>query len=324
MRREGRWHRWVIILLTVAVLAGLGYVDYRARRANAAREEFLLRAEPLELERDRLTIQRDRRQNEVDQAARSVATEQLLFLELDPLLMTEIFPALQERGITGVLGLGEGNLPGDPGRITREDYDRLLAAGWESCLIYDKSGDFPAWDRSMSERLSAAGLQKPKAVYFPEDSYDAALDGQILAAGFTVAVHHGESFRPLIGGEVEGELWLTGAHPWNYNGVRDQIRDVVGKHGEHCYTVRFTEGREAYTAESFLNMLNFIQPYLDSGDLRVTGFMTARDLHDPTLNGAAQTRAEWEIEKAELDERIRVVDEQLQEIYAEWNGEEDD
>ena len=56
----------------------------------------------------------------------------------------------------------------------------------------------------------------------------------------------------------------------------------------------------------------------------MTGFLTARDLHDPILNGAAQARAEWEIEKAELDERIRVVDEQLQEIYAEWNGEEDD
>lgn len=324
MRREGWWHTPLILLLAALVLFGLVFLETRARATRAERKEILLRAEPLEVERDRLTLQRDQRQAEVDKLSHALATEQLLFLELDPLLMTEIFPVLQEREISGVLGLSAGKLPGDPGQISLADYDQLLAAGWEACLIFDGSGDFAAWDRDISARLAAAGIEKPKTVYFPEDRYDAALDPQILACGYTVAVHHGESFRPLIAGEVEGQLWLTGAHPWNYDGVRDQIRNVVGKGGQHCYTLRFTEGREAYSTESFRNMLNFIQPFLDEGQLVVTGFQHARELHDPALNGADEARAQWLQEKAELDARIHELDGQIQAIYAEWNGEEDD
>ncbi len=324
MRREGWWHMPLILLVAAAVLFGLIFVELRARLTRAEREEILLQAEPLELERDRLTIHRDQRQAEVDKLSHALATEQLLFLELDPLLMTEVFPLLQERELPGVLGLSAGNLPGDPGKISREDFDRLLAAGWEACLVYDGSGDFAAWDRDMSARLASAGIEKPKTVYFPEERYDAALDSQILVGGYTVAVHHGESFRPLIAGEVEGELWLTGAHPWNYEGVRDQIRNVVGKGGQHCYTLRFTEGREAYKTDSFQNMLNFIQPFLDDGQLVVTGFLHARELHDPALNGADEARAQWLQEKAELDARIHELDGQIQAIYAQWNGEEDD
>jgi hypothetical protein len=324
MRREGWWHTPLILLVAALVLFGLIFVELRARATRAQREEILLRAEPLELERDRLTIRRDQRQAEVDRLSHALATEQLLFLELDPLLMTEAFPALQERELPGVLGLSAGNLPDDPGKISRADYDRLLAAGWEACLIYEGGDDFAAWDRDMSARLAAAGIEKPRTVYFPEDRYDAALDPQILECGYTVAVHHGESFRPLIAGEVEGELWLTGAHPWNYDGVREQIRSVVNKGGQHCYTLRFTEGREAYRADSFQNMLDFIQPFLDEGQLVVTGFQQARDLHDPALNGADEARAQWLQEKAELDARIHELDGQIQEIYAEWNGEADD
>ena len=324
MRRDGWWHTLLIVILTAAVLAGLAYLELRARETRNERDELLLRAEPLEVERDRLTSLRDRRQSEVDKETRPIATEQLLFLELNPLLMEEVFPAMQERELPGVLGLYEGNYPGDPGCISREDYDRLIQAGWESCLVYDGGEDFAAWDRDVSARLSDAGLQKPRAVYFPEDSYDATLDRQIIACGYLVAVHHGESYRPLIGGELEGELWYTGAHPWNYIGVPDQIREVVRKHGEHCYTLRFTEGREEYGTASFQTMLDFIQPYLDQGELVVTGFLYARNLHDPAQNGANEARAAWELERAELDAKIRELDEQIRVIYAEWNGEEDD
>ena len=99
---------------------------------------------------------------------------------------------------------------------------------------------------------------------------------------------------------------------------------MVGKGGQHCYTLRFTEGREAYKTDSFQNMLDFIQPFLDEGQLVVTGFQHARELHDPALNGADEARAQWLQEKAELDARIHELDGQIQAIYAEWNGEEDD
>ena len=324
MDRHGWWHTPLLIVLAAAVVIGLIYVDRNARAAKAERDEILERAAPLELERDELITRRQRGQSQLEDERFSPATEQLLFLELDPRLMSEALPAMLSREIPGVLGLYEGNYPGDPGRISREDFDRLLAAGWGLCLVYDGGDDFAAWDAAVGQRLAALGVSKPGVIYFQEGDYRADREEALIAAGYTVAVHHGENFLPLIAEDSDGALWLPGAHPWNYSGVRDQIRSVVEKGGEHCYTIRFSEGREIFEPGAFENMLNFIQPFREAGELQVTGFPLARELHDPLRNGAAAAREAWEQENAEIEGRIRALDEEIQAIYAEWNGDNDD
>ena len=324
MKRDGWWHKPLLIVLAAAVLAGLIYVDRRARVSRAERDAVLEQTAPLEMRRDALIQKRDLRAREVREQIRPPATEQLLFLELDPRLSAEVLPALRERELTGVLGLGEANMPGDPDRLSREDFDLLLDAGWELCLVYEGERDFDQWDRDMTERLAATGIPKPAALYFGEDCYDPALDARIAAGGYTLAVHHGESGLPLIAEDAGNSLWFPGAHPWNYEGVRSQIQTVVNHRGEHCFTLRFSQGREEYSASSFENMLNFIQPFLDAGELRVTGFVQARDLHDPERSGAAQLLRDWEQEQQEMDRQIRELDGQIQALYALWNGEKDD
>lgn len=322
--RNGWWRSALLVILALAVLGGLLYVDRRARVSKAQRDEILERAAPLELERDGLITRRQRGRQELEERSFCPATEQLLFLELDPRLMTEALPAMLSREIPGVLGLYEGNFPGDAGRISREDFDQLMAAGWGLCLVYDGGEDFAAWNEQIGPKLAAAGIARPTAVYFPEGAYRSDWEQALLDAGFTVAVHHGESFLPLIAGDAEEGLWRTGSHPWNYTGIREQIREVVQKRGEHCFTVRFSEGREEFEAGAFENMLVFIQPFLEAGELQVTGFPLARELHDPLRNGSAEAWAAWEQESAELEQRIRELDAQIQEIYSEWKGEDDD
>lgn len=321
MRKRGGWRIPLLLLVAAVALGTLLAVELHDRAATKKQEELMEQAAPLEKERDALVTQRDLLEREFRESTAVPATEQLIFLEMDPLIYTEVFPLMRERDIPGVLALYPGNMPGDPGCLSRDAFNELTAAGWELCLYCDGTESFLQWDREMTELLAQAGIAKPKAVYFPEDAFRIALQEDLIACGYTVAIHHGEDRQELIAGDADEELWLTGAHPWNYVGVRDEIKEVVRLGGQHCFTVRFTEGREEYSSNGFVTMLEFIDPFQQEGKLQVTGLMTARDRHDPSKNGYRAVWEEWQRQDAALKEEIRRLNEEIQRIYSQWDGE---
>lgn len=321
--RFERLKGFAVLLLAAALLVTLLVVELQDRADKQKHSDILDRAAPLERERDELILRRDRLQRDYEDRIRAPGTEELLFLELDPRLVTELAPLLQERGLTGSLGLSETEFPGGEGKITRAEFDGLIAAGWDCCLVCRES-DFAAWDRSMTEKLAAAGIEKPRTIYFPEDVFHISMEEEILRAGYAVIVHHGEDRLNSLDGELSGELWLIGAHPWNYAGVKAEIETLAKRSGAQCFTLRFSPGREEYGEESFRNMLDYLGPFLENGSLRVTGFLSARDAHDPEKNGTEAESERWEREREELNGQIRLLDDQILAIYREWNGEEHD
>ena len=324
MRYTRIW-RWVALLALCAVLAwGLLYVGLQDQTSKQERAAVLRQAEPLEKQRDELVARRDRLEREFYESSLGQGTEQLLFLELDPRLTEEVFPALQERQIPGVLGLYEGNFPGDPGTISREEVQRLLDAGWELCLVFRGGGDFAAWDADMTQRLEQAGLTKPAALYFPEGVYDPALDQEILRCGYQTVVQHNENRAATGSREVAGELWLVGAHPWNYAGVKDGLAELASGRGEQCYTVSFHQGREEYESKAFLSMLDYVEPFRQDESLVITGFVKARELHDPGQNGRKTAEEAWRKQDQELQQQIQDLNRQIQQIYEQWKGGRDD
>ncbi len=320
MEKENKWLIILaLVLLAAALLITLLGVELQDRTEKEKRSDILERAAPLEQERDALVARRDRMQRDYYDAVRAPATEQMLFLELDPLLYEEAFPAMRERELSGVLGLSPQELPGKEGKITMAQFHEMLTAGWDLCLVCQES-DFAAWDRDMTELLNREGIDKPTAVYFPENAFHVSMEEEVLQAGYTVVVHHGEDRLDVLSGELSDLLWLMGAHPWNYSGVKAEISELARRRGAHCFTVRFSPGREEYSTESFAKMLDYLDPFLKDGSLRVTGFQAARDLHDPDKNGEHAATEQWERVRAELNEQIRSLDEQIQAIYQEWSG----
>ena len=326
MWKELNLKRLFLAVLGLSLLVVLLVVEFQDRSSKRMRAQVEERAEPLERQINALIDQRDRLQREYEEATAVPATEQLLFLDLDPRVYSEAFPRMRERGVSGMLGLDGESFPGDPGQMTEEQFREILAEGWECCLICRGTEDFEAWDRDISARLREAGLEKPRAVYFEENSFDPAWSEQISRCGFTSAIHHGEGRLSLIAEEAGEELWLCGSHPWNYAGVKQEIEMLVRYRGQHCFTVRFAgpEGEvhvDDFAAESFRKMLDFVQPFLDEGSLRILGISQARELHDPARNGSTEAKAQLDAKDAELDEQIRVLREQLYRIYSEWDGE---
>ena len=324
MRERNTW-RWIALpALGILLLIGLLIVGIQDRASKRERALILEQAEPLEKQRDELIARRDRLERAFYEQHLGQATEQLLFLELDGRLTEEVFPTLQERQITGVLGLYEGNFPGDEGRIGREELQSLLQAGWELCLVYQGEAGFSDWDRAMTLRLQQEGLPKPDTLYFPERTYDPALEEEILQCGYRTVIHHGENRMSLITGNVTEGLWFVGARPWNFTGVKDNLEELARLRGEQCYTLRFTPGREEYENNAFVNMLDFVEPMRRDGSLEITGFARARELHDPEKNGANAAREAWLREDQELREQILDLNRQLQLVYEQWKGGNDD
>lgn len=326
MKKKSIW-KWILLgVLALALLIVFLVVEIQDRQLKRQREELLSRAEPLEMQVNQLIGQRDALYRQMKEDSYIPATEQLLFLELDPLLFEEAYPLMMERGIVGVLGLEEGNLPGDPGRLTRRQFDRLLADGWETCLICRDPSGFEEWDREMSLMLKNAEIEKPRAVYFAENTFRSDLSETVLACGYTVAIHHGEGGLSLISGDADESLWLSGASRWNNYTVKERIQELIRLSGQHCFTLRFPGGAELadepdteiYYTEKFIRMLDYVQPYLEEGSLRITGLTQAREQHDPEKNGVNEAIRQYELSCAELDEQTRLLRAQIRSIYMEW------
>ncbi|MBR5094613.1 MAG: hypothetical protein IK095_05920 [Oscillospiraceae bacterium] len=310
----------LLAILLAALSIALLVIERQDREMKQRLETLREEASDLEKQRDELVALRDREERDYHTATQRKATEQLLFLEPDERIYSELAPILREAGCVGNIGLSGVLLPGEPGAIGREQLDELLAEGWELCLICDSGEDFADWDRQIAQRLAQAQIEKPRAVYFAEGLYSGALEEEILACGYTVAIHHGEDGVPAIAGDAGEGPWLPGAHPWNFAGIKTQINSNIRKGGDQVFTVSFAEERELYVDYAFQSMLDYIAGPLASGELRVTGIQQGRELHDPERNGIAAATRSWEQRDAELDAQIHDLNAQIQEIYEKWDS----
>ena len=320
MRKKHKGLPIVLVVLGVVLLAALLVLAMMDKPKAQKQAEIQERAARLEQERDTLMAKRDALQQNYLKQKEHPATEQILFLELDPKLYSEAFPLMEKAGAVGTLGLSPGNFPGDADRITWDQFDELQKAGWDYCLVCGSGEDFSDWDSDMTRRLEIAGLDKPATVYFEKAAFDVSLKEEILRCGYLTAVHHGENKLSLIGREATDDLWLPGAHPWNYEGVRIDIQETVRFQGDTCFTVTFSQGSDLFAKGAFSSMLEYVSIFLSDGSMVITGFDSAREIHGPTVIGDGLDEAQWEKEKAEMDEQIRSLNEQIQAIYAEWNG----
>lgn len=319
MRSKVRWRLPLLLLLAAALGITLLVIEIQDRQNKRHLETIQTEAAALERQRDELVARRDRNERDYQARAKASATEQLLFLEADERIYTQIAPLLRQEGYLGTIGLRLELLPGDPGAIERAHLDELLAEGWELCLICDAPEGFADWDGQISRRLEELQLEKPRAVYFHDGQFSRALKETVAACGYSVAIHHGEDADPLIAGDAGEGLWLPGAHPWNFTGVRTQISSNIAKNGDQVFTVSFRDERSLYEDYAFENMLAYLKECESEGPLALTGPARARELHDPAKNGVAELTAQWEREDAALRAQIRQLNEQIQAIYDRWD-----
>ena len=345
------WKKALALILVFAILAAGGYYLHKVEHEDKqTMKDLYSEVEPLQRQREALVAERDGLELDYALQMRDVGTVQILFKELDERLFTEVYPLMRDRGIVGVLGINTKQYPGIIKEMKLDQYNRLMMDGWGSCLVFEKGMTFPYWYNMIAGWMNRDNLTMPTAIFFPEGTYNSSFDALLIEKGITTVILPAEDGRSTTITPLDGELWFTGAMPWNYTGVTTDTELLARTDGANLtFTTSFTNLWDAYEEEPFVRILNTWASMLDVDDpleeivqptptpiptdpsataqeellkplLRVSNYETARASHLEAEENNEALQAEFENRKAALDAQIDALDAQIREIYDRWGA----
>ena len=341
--------RYLLLMLALVMLA-FGY--YYVKRADAEGQvqinNLSVEVEPLQQEKDRLQKERENLNEEFSILLRDPSTVQFLFRELNKNIYTDVYPIMRDRGITGVLGISTMQYPGLMGCLSKSQYDRLLMDGWGTCLVFDLNYryNFENWFSYMTQAFQRDGYELPKAILFSDNSYDPdVMDNRLIQAGINTVIVNAEDGHSETVSEVK-KLWYTGAMPWNYTGLENDIQRLSLTDGANLvFTLTMNDMWDAFDAKSFEALLDALDPILvhesifdkddgigvattgrrsDPNDiepmLKVLNIQDAREAHRIAGESRDSLLREHVERDEELAAQIAALDEQINDVYQNWNN----
>lgn len=342
----------IALLIVVAILAGGFWYVHRVDQQDQQRmRELYAKVEPLQRQREELIAERDHLASDYAIRMRDIGTAELLFRELSPSIFTDVYPKMRDRGLVGVLGINNRQFPGFMNRLSEDQFNRLITDGWDCCFIYETTSDFEAWYASITKKLELNELPIPKAIYFPDNSYSSEMDEALIRCGIETVIRGAADGHSSTVTTVDGELWFTGAMPWNYTGVNADLDLLARTNGANLvFTVSFSNLWDAYEEEAFEKALDNYMAVLatdsaieaasqsmtqDAGQtagetnpplLKVVTFEEARKSHQLAESSKAVLEREQQKREEELNEQIEALDRQIRELYEQWgqNGNKND
>lgn len=345
------WKKAIALVLVIALLgAGVFYLHQIEHDDKQNMKDLYSEVEPLQRQREALVAERDSLELDYALQMRDVGTVQLLIEELSDQVFTEVYPLMRDRGIVGVLGVNTKEYPGTMKRMPRDQFNRLLMDGWGSCLMYEKGQNFTRWYTIISNNMTRDGLTMPTAIFFPEGTYNEALNEELIACGIKTVILPAADGRSSTVTSLDGELWFTGAMPWNYTGVTTDTELLARTNGANLtFTMSFTNLWDAYEKEPFVRVLDnwaamlYVEDPLEEltkpvttpnpadpsatvtpqdqllmPRLKTTNYETARAAHLEAETNNDGLLHELENRKQELDTQIAALDEQIRAIYTRW------
>lgn len=302
----------VAVMVTVML-----WMDDKGQQKKEAQLQVLAeQAGLLEAEKQRLQNELGRLEREYEIRMKGMATEEILVTELDDILYTDMYPLMKEYDAFGILALSEKEFPGENGKITEKQFQKMMADGWSYCLAWDGTGRLADWLDRMKERLEGLKLKLPGAVYICNDAYTKEMDSVLLDYGITAAVCQWNGGAAEIVSGTGEDVWTLSSYPWNTSGVKSVIHELVRSKGNLTFTVSFTQQNDLYQREYYRNMLSFIADYRNTEELMVTDFAEARAIRQAADLTRRETQQELEEKREELQSRIAETDRQIRALYA--------
>ncbi len=338
----------ILALVLALILLAAGYIYVRRADAEGQSQIRSLSAEvePLQQEKDRLEKELAALDAEYTTMLRDPSTVQFLFREMYNTIYTDVYPIMRDRGITGVLGFSLRQYPGYGNTLTKSQVNRLLMDGWGTCLVFDLDYryNFVYWFDYMKQILTRDGFEMPKTIFFPDNAYDPELmDETLLAAGVETVVVNAEDGHSATVSEV-GELWYTGAMPWNYTSIENDVARLAVTDGANLvFTVSMQDMWDSFEPESFAAMIDAWSPVLVRESvfdeavsptptstaassqqgveplLKICSFEEAREAHRVAAESRDSLVREHEERQEELSARIQELTEQISAVYEQWN-----
>lgn len=242
------WKAIALILILAILVAGAYYLLLTERTDNERMQNLYAEVEPLERERASLIEERDQLQADYALKFRDYATTEILFTSLDAQIFTDVYPVMRDHDVVGVLGFSYQEMPIYYNKLTVDQCLQLIGDGWGTCIIFDQGwGSFTSWYENLSRTLTAYKLPVPTSIYFASDNYYTeetrdALNEEMIACGIQTVILNAADGRTNTVTDVTGDLWTTGAMPFNYTGSATDTELLGRTDGANlCFTMKFNE-----------------------------------------------------------------------------------
>lgn len=341
-----------LILVLGLLAAGVLYLRKVEHADQANMRDLYSVVEPLQREREALVQEQASLEADYALQMRDIGTVELLFREMDKKIFSDVYPLMRDSGIVGVLGISNEEYPGMNGKLTLEQFSRLITDGWGSCLLYDrKPADFESWYSSLQRNMEHDKIPLPTAVFPAEGCYDSSMDEVLVACGIRTVILSTEDGHSAIVNPVGGsELWFTGAMPWNYTGVNRDTEILSRTSGANLvFTLSFKNLWDAFEKDAFTQTLDTWQSLLPEDDilqelieptptpavqtpsteapedpltrpqLKVVTLDGARRAHEEAEAKNVELEAEFKARQAELEKQIAALDEEIRGYYDKWS-----
>lgn len=306
----------IATIVTLILALGLGILLWNTNREEKKQNE--IQAEMDEATRPLLVKKQEIKQElenldkkyEVIEAPK--ATTQVIFTGLEADVYNICYPIMKKFEYTGILAISLTQLPGMDGLMSLEQFQELIAEGWDICIKWDADTSVRSWWPELQKKVEQLGLQTGAVVYFTTGTYKGSLDAQLMDMGFSIVVHHGEEGKPLVQANHEEGLWHLGSVGLMGEKPKLRLTEALEQVGNITYLVGFELEDEMYHERSFLSMLSYFDAYEANQELIVSS-----DLAEMRQDYLEQSEAYQQARKEEYQQARAILEAKLAEVEAE-------
>ena len=320
-----------VILLVAAV-----FTLFSCNRRAEEDPEYERQLAALINEKQILLKEREALQNGMSAAVGRCSFMSFIFTELDDGLYNDVFPIFSDgEPIVGVMALSEDELPGLEGRVTREQFDRLVGLGWGTALYWDGEGSLVDFLDSMRAKLSVLGIDMPSSLVFKAGMYELEYDSVLESYGIFNAFHGGDADFSLVDSSDPEGTWHPGIIGWRNLQQSTRLKQFIEtKGGYSAFQIVFDNSPENHQTafyhiegestgnglrpEVFARMIKSFKKSIEKGTMRVLNIDDTRvavgdyyEAKDKYLTDAELRYAEIAAEILEIEGRIT----QLYDLY---------
>ncbi len=309
----------VISLVLIAFLGVFLWMDRQKEMKEAEKyQEWDYLRQPISAHVEDLEQKISSLEQELKDSMSPKGTVQIVFTDVSKDVYEICYPLLDEYDYTATLALCSSSLPGMEGCMTKEQFQTLMDAGWETCVLYDGKDLIPWWKELRSE-LDNRQIKKPREIYFPGGKYKQEMDEEIKKLGFTIAIIKDSNQSPIVTKD-EADLWHVRAIGYMNAKSRTWMDEAIKKDGNVAFCVSFKKGDEEFKKPGFPSMLTYFDYNRATGDMAIMNVDEAREHYTARATGQNPKLEErYQKKKERLEAKLADVKQQLEALDAQYN-----
>ena len=284
--------------------------------------------------KQKLLLELEKLDSDTDKVLGNTSYMSLLFTTLDSALYTSAHPVIAEgsNDIVGIMALSPTELPDLEGKITKKQFDTLLALNWGTALYWNGEGDLEDYILQMQVLLDEHRIDFPTTMAFKSKTFKLEYDEILLKYGIKNALHGDDAGLPIRVQTEPTGVWHPGYIGWKASGSSLLKRQVEGEGGYALFEISFSQDNSATAyfdlsgetegarTESFRKMINLFKSSVESGTVEVLSTEQTRSKVEKYYADLSLSRLESEQKRQQINEKIADIDRQITELYHVYNG----